>query len=627
MLATNVVCPNCSRTLKTATPLPVGRKVLCRQCGTTFGVQPGAGPTTPAPVKGMSIPAGPPAAPVAAATESGGMSKGLLFAGIICAVVLAMFAGSAAVIAFAAFRNRPPDRVANAHDTLPAPGPGEGDKTGDKLQYGPAVPNHPDLPEPVVHQEEKPWLPKEEQEKVNKAIERGVEYLRKQQHPNGSWTPGGNDFQAAGLAALPALTLLECGAKADDPQVQKAAELVRSKVKDMTATYELALCILFLDRLSDSKDRSLIQSMALRLIAGQMASGGWSYNCPVLSDKDERDLLEVLQDTRPARVLQSTTNRTGDKVNADRSAPKDSNDRTVPKDGNDPNRLKGVTPPPGNLKGDKPPASGSDQAPGDLKGDRTKPAEPSAQRATLEKLSPALKNVPALKPAEAPSRPMPNDNSDNSNTQFAILAIWVAGRQDVPTESTCALIDRRFRTSQGTGGNWGYNYQANSSTPNGSPAMTCAGLLGLAVGHGVNNSNAGDKQAAKESLEDDAIKKGFKYLSQHLGKSQQTEGKQRVKNHQNPPLYFLWSVERVGVMYNLRAIGDKDAKDWYGWGSEVILDHQNNDGSWHMGGYHGSTPQIDTCFALLFLTRANLAKDLSTKIEYLIDIKGIGNRN
>ncbi len=35
---------------------------------------------------------------------------------------------------------------------------------------------------------------------------------------------------------------------------------------------------------------------------------------------------------------------------------------------------------------------------------------------------------------------------------------------------------------------------------------------------------------------------------------------------------------------------------------------------------------MDTCFALLFLKRANLAKDLSKKLELIIDVKDLGNK-
>jgi hypothetical protein len=73
--------------------------------------------------------------------------------------------------------------------------------------------------------------------------------------------------------------------------------------------------------------------------------------------------------------------------------------------------------------------------------------------------------------------------------------------------------------------------------------------------------------------------------------------------------YFLWSLERVAVAYGLETI---DKKDWYNWGAEILLANQQGNGSWI--GSHG-TYGADTCFALLFLRRADLAKDLSHSLK------------
>jgi len=73
-------------------------------------------------------------------------------------------------------------------------------------------------------------------------------------------------------------------------------------------------------------------------------------------------------------------------------------------------------------------------------------------------------------------------------------------------------------------------------------------------------------------------------------------------------LYFLWSLERMAVIYDLKTIGDVD---WHEWGVDVILQQQQEDGSWKE-----RFPGVpDTCFALLFLKRANLAKDLTDKLR------------
>src|SRR5262249_45061090 len=77
--------------------------------------------------------------------------------------------------------------------------------------------------------------------------------------------------------------------------------------------------------------------------------------------------------------------------------------------------------------------------------------------------------------------------------------------------------------------------------------------------------------------------------------------------------YFLWSLERVCVTLNLETLAKKD---WYNWGAEVLLANQKPAGTWE-GEYADSG--ADTCFALLFLKKVNLARDLSGSIGGLRD--------
>jgi hypothetical protein len=73
--------------------------------------------------------------------------------------------------------------------------------------------------------------------------------------------------------------------------------------------------------------------------------------------------------------------------------------------------------------------------------------------------------------------------------------------------------------------------------------------------------------------------------------------------------YFLFSLERVAMVYGLETIGDKN---WYTWGADYLVGKQNQDGSW-TGQY--AEAGSDTCFALLFLRRANLAQDLTATLK------------
>jgi hypothetical protein len=339
-----------------------------------------------------------------------------------------------------------------------------------------------------------------------------------------------------GYTALPGLTLLECGVPATDPAIRKAAAFVRKAWPRLNTTYELSLTILFLDRLDDSADEPLIRTLALRLIAGQTLAGGWSYHCPVLTSQNQQKLYKLLRDI-PYESALDLEKPLPDKLRQDAS-------RSLPK---------------------------------------------------------GLSQLPVLQdPPEIDADVYRQGIDDNSNTQFAVLALWAMRRHHVPLERALALIDRRFRATQDENGSWWYKPQGNVSPL---PTMTCAGLLGLAVGHGL----AADNPKAKgQPTKDPAIRRGLRVVGENIGRPTSSDQYVPLAN-----LYFLWSVERVGMLYNLRKIGDKD---WYAWAAPMLVANQRTNGSWQGGGYPGSTPTIDTCFALLVLKRANLAKDLTAKL-------------
>ena len=133
--------------------------------------------------------------------------------------------------------------------------------------------------------------PAANEEAIKAAIDRGVAAV-KQVQPNGG---GGRHGNQVGATALVALTLLECDVPAKDPAIQQAAAFIRLASVDLTHTYSLALAIMFLDRLGEG-DLPLIQSMSVRLMAGQNAAGGWSYNCPRPTDFDMQRMQLYLKD-------------------------------------------------------------------------------------------------------------------------------------------------------------------------------------------------------------------------------------------------------------------------------------------------------------------------------------------
>jgi hypothetical protein len=415
-----------------------------------------------------------------------------------------------------------------------------------------------------------PPLRAADKDDIDKAVAAGVKFLKSIQAKDGTWDYEHGD-RKAGATALAGLALLECDVDPEDSAVQNAAQAVRLLSLELNQTYGLSLAILFLDRLGDADDVPLIVSMAVRLQAGQNSTGGWTYNCPKAGPTELKRLAELIKKKEA---------------------------RPVPKKGE-------LT------------RGGDDDKPARDKGDSDAAAKD--MRAQIEAIQRDLQSDPPLIASMAP---------DNSNTQFANLAMWVARRHGVPVDKTLGRIDARFRSSQNADGGWGYLPSGVST-----PAMTCAGLLGLAAGHGAGQAvlkakNLDDKdkdaasetnppkKAARDPGKDAAIKAGLKALGSVIGEPPAkgervvlpafASGEAIVPRKQ---YYFLWSLERVAMAYGLDTIGNKD---WYAWGAALAMQAQKPDGSW--SGEYGKGG-VDTSFVLLFLRRANLARDLTVTLK------------
>jgi hypothetical protein len=446
-------------------------------------------------------------------------------------------------------------------------------------------------------------LTAEQQKAVNAAIDRGVAYLRQTQKRNGSWSD--KEF-TIGYAALAGLTLLECGVPADDPAIKKAALHVRFSAATLNHTYQISLAILFLDRLGNTRDRKLIQTLGLRLVAGQNAAGGWTYSCPVLKTQEEQMLLAYLRQRQPKHLQEGIAwAKPGSLLHESIVDAKQPMKKTELAEGIPDTKKSGETTTPTESKlGDPLPSDTKSKTKPRPKGKTPKKAPPEPKVVPIHRqfLPPNVRNLPVVGPRGASGKiDAAEARDDNSNSQFAIIALWAARRHWVPMERTLSLVDDRYRTSQHPdAGGWGYQLKSGQT-----PAMTCVGLIGLAVGHAsAREAMEPGTAPLKQAAQDEAISRGLRALGGYIQPgSRQTPG---------GGLYLLWSLERVGVLYGLKTIGNKD---WYRWGVEILLPGQQQDGSWSMQQYHGSSPALDTSMALLFLKRANLTQDLTRTIR------------
>jgi hypothetical protein len=398
-----------------------------------------------------------------------------------------------------------------------------------------------------AHAEPQP-LTKEEQAKVDQAIDKGITFLKKMQKKNGSWEPYFSHL--VGSTALPALALLEAGVPADDPVVQKAAQWLRPRVTRLEETYDLALALLFFARLGDPQDKAAIRSLAMRLIAGQRRSGGWTYRCTTLSPKNEEALTELLRQREEAA--------------SEKKAP---------------------------------------------------PAVPAPFKSLT------VFQDPRKLAAEFPTAAV--SDSDNSNTQFAILALWVARRHGVSVGSMLGLAAYRFENTQNPIGTWAYRFSPAQPLGGdrhliGERSMTTVGLLGLAVRDGLR-----PEKDAPAGTPDPQILKGFAAVSQLIGVPAVVPEAGLTGPLSNRDLYYLWSLERVAMLYDLPLIG---GKDWYRWGADILLSNQTPTGAFGpLERRAGGESTINTSFALLFLKRSHLLRDLTAKLPCKAEVveKGI----
>jgi hypothetical protein len=380
------------------------------------------------------------------------------------------------------------------------------------------------------------------EDRIDRAVERGVAALRTLQAEDGSFS---GTIHGSGPTSLAALTLLECGATSADVQVRKAVAFVRKDCPTLNRTYNLAMAIILLDRMGDPLDEPIIHALAVRLLEGQNAIGAWGYTAPDVPGEETARLRTLID--RRAEL------------------------KTVP----------GPTPP----------------APAPVAPEIIDRLGRLEQRRTTQDIGGFV---------------------DNSNTQFALLGLWVGRRHGIPTDAALKRAELYFRATQ-DGGRW--PYRPRQQVDEQRPANTCSGLLSLAIGAGMVREaqlrthldrKNGKPPALRDPFKDPLVQIALNYVGSKVVDAAVTGLNSDANWHRG--LYFLWSVERVGMIYSLPVMG---GVNWYQTGAAAILRAQLPNGTWTartVGPLH--TPaDVNTCFALLFLRKANFAHDLTANLK------------
>ena len=188
---------------------------------------------------------------------------------------------------------------------------------------------------------------------------------------------------------------------------------------------------------------------------------------------------------------------------------------------------------------------------------------------------------------------------DNSNTQFALLALHEAERVGFRVKpSTWRLALGHWLDVQHDSGAWSY-----VDGPNATGSMTCAGIASVVIALG--KINQGDARVSGEQIEccadqlqHDAVERGLDWLGRRFS----------VTRNPNPVnsrawlYYYLYGVERVGRLTGRRFIG---RHDWFREGSEFLVGQQDRfSGYWRAEVTAAEqNALVATSFALLFLSK------------------------
>ncbi|WZO99871.1 DUF4159 domain-containing protein [Isosphaeraceae bacterium EP7] len=186
---------------------------------------------------------------------------------------------------------------------------------------------------------------------------------------------------------------------------------------------------------------------------------------------------------------------------------------------------------------------------------------------------------------------------DNSNTQYALLALNAASQAGVPVKPEVWALSRRYwEQYQFNDGSW--TYHPNAGTP-ATASMTCAGLSSLII-TGLR------KFQGQETLVGETI--------QNCGKGGTNQNLQRGidwmaanfsvgTNHGAGVMwkyYYLYGLERAGRLSGQRFFG---GHDWYREGAEELVSDQDPLQGYWKGVSIESQPIFATSFALLFLAK------------------------
>ncbi len=185
---------------------------------------------------------------------------------------------------------------------------------------------------------------------------------------------------------------------------------------------------------------------------------------------------------------------------------------------------------------------------------------------------------------------------DNSNSQYALLGLFVASEVGVPVQPSVWELSRSYwERGQKRNGSWAYTPDANNPTA----SMTCAGISSMIISR-LRRSQG--QEVLQGDVIDDCgkgavdrnLQAGINWLTSHFQVGHNFGAGQQWK------FYYLYGLERAGRLAGIRLFGDHD---WYRAGAEEFVGAQDKPGGYWQGKLVEENKVLATSFALLFLAK------------------------
>jgi len=196
-----------------------------------------------------------------------------------------------------------------------------------------------------------------------------------------------------------------------------------------------------------------------------------------------------------------------------------------------------------------------------------------------------------------------NQGGDFSNSQFALLGLHEASRAGIKIpDPVWGKAENAWLKSQLADGGWAYVpptalRKAARQNLRSYGSMTAAGVASLYItGNSLTVRKEKGFTAAGEAPGCGTYSQ-FKPIARGLAWLARNFTAERNPGHGSWYFYYLYGIERVGILSGLRYFGQHD---WYREGAARLVRLQRADGHWQE--HH---PIVDTALALLFLAKGH----------------------